>query len=335
MLPSMLMSGCRISIEFNLNSSETMYAQELGSAYPKNGPSAGTTVAKYRWKSSKTQPWEDAQWGRGWGYGGSLETPAEPAGATLGLGAGVTYKTRGDPAVNSGDLTVDNIHFNLKSVQLTDATQRSLNEHSAVHGLEIVYPDFDVSTAPAPDLFFNQEIRKACSRALKAFSVIRDKAKIMSTQTISDKGQSDEWNVERYQWRLGALYFPHQPVVHAGVTDDDKLMTSKEAFFHTLDCFGRVAPNGVYGDVTYSEFCRNFGLVACSLERSSLFNLSGVPINNSRILAIQMQFLNRTKTKGVAGGMAEVTVPKDRTVDTFLKYVKLARVFLNNVEVEQ
>jgi hypothetical protein len=327
----MLMSGCRIAIDFNLSTSQTMYAEEIA-GYPKNGPSGGALVAKYRWRSSESNAWEDVNYGRGWGYGGQkIATEAKTEAA--GLGAGVVYKTRGDPAQNENDLTITSIHFNLKSVQLTDATQRSLNEHSAVHGLEIVYPDFDLSTAPAPNTDFNQEIRKACSRALKAFSVVRDKNKVASLQTISDKGQCDEWNIERYQWRLGALYFPHQPVVHPGSNDESKLMTSKEAYFHTLDCFGRIAPNGVYSNVTYAEFCRNFGLVACSLERSSLFNLSGVPINNSRILAINMQFLNRTNIKVSDGSQQQMV--KERVVDTFLKYVKLARVFLNNVEVEQ
>jgi hypothetical protein len=333
MLPSMLMSGCRISLEFNLNSSETMYAEHIGDKVTHAHTDATGTgsMGKFRWVSQKSQSWEDEKWGPGWGYGGSVAPPVEDL-ANAGLGLGARYKTRGDPEVNNGDLKIDNIHFNLKSVQLTDATQRSLNEHSAVHGLEIVYPDFDCSQQDAPNTDFNQEVRKACSRALKAFSVIRDKAKVDRNQTLTDKGQSDEWNVARYQWRLGALYFPHQPVVHAGVSDRDKLMTSKEAYFHALDCFGRIAPNGVYANVTHTEFCRNFGLVACSLERSSLFNLSGVPINNSRILALQMQFLNRTNTKADGSPAPQV---KQRTVDTFLKYVKLARVFLNNVEVEQ
>ena len=55
------------------------------------------------------------------------------------------------------------------------------------------------------------------------------------------------------------------------------------------------------------------------LERSSMFELAGVPINNSRVLALHM----------------EMDLALDRTVDVYLKYVKLARVFLNNVEVEQ
>jgi hypothetical protein len=60
------------------------------------------------------------------------------------------------------------------------------------------------------------------------------------------------------------------------------------------------------------------------LERSDLFNLSGVPINNSRVLSARVEY-----------DQSIVGTPRGRDVTVFLKYVRLARVFLNNVEVEQ
>jgi hypothetical protein len=64
--------------------------------------------------------------------------------------------------------------------------------------------------------------------------------------------------------------------------------------------------------------------LAVSLERSSLFNLSGIPINNSRVLALRGQF---------SSDSSEISTSS--RVNIYLKFVKLARIFLNNVEVEQ
>lgn len=366
LLPSMLMSGCRITLELKLDSSETMYAHELlqrpiiepGNQLDGQGtaPNTGTSeqakllphglpfnadtgtlltmmgdANAFRWHTETTssQP-EESKYGRGWGYGQ----------AEIGMNSGMVIPagklTRGDTDVNKNDLVVSNIHFNLKSVQLTDATQRSLNEHSAVHGLEIVYPDYDLTSQNALNSVEHQEIRKACSRALRAFTIVRDEGVLQSTLTNRDKNNCDYWSVGKYQWRLGALYFPHQPVQHSGSTDAEKRLTSKEAYYHALDCFGRASPNGVYADITYADYVRRKGILAVSLERSTLFNLSGVPINNSRILALAVEFFdNEKKVYSTTGGDGSVTIPKKRQLDTYIKYVKLARVFLNNVEVEQ
>ena len=77
----------------------------------------------------------------------------------------------------------------------------------------------------------------------------------------------------------------------------------------------------------YDNFLTN-APIGVSLERSSLFNLSGIPINNSRVMSFHGTFDTRaTEPKAPGYGML--------TFDVFLQYVRLARVFLNNVEVEQ
>ena len=272
LLPSMLMSGCRISLEFETSTNDTMFStNQLATNAPDNRLANG-----------------------------------------------------------KNDLQIKNFFFGLKSVQLTDASQRTLNEHSAVHGLEIVYPDYDVTSKTSAQSTENIEIRKACSRALKAFSVIRKQDVIAGVEpsgqipidklaVLFDRLSCMPWDVSKYQWRFGALYFPHQPVEHKDSTGDSLVPVAKESYFHALDAFGRVAPNGVYSDVSFKEYYLYNGVVAVGLERSTLFNLSGVPINNSRILALNVEF------KGT----------DNKRIDTFIKYVKLARVFLNNVEVEQ
>lgn len=52
------------------------------------------------------------------------------------------------------------------------------------------------------------------------------------------------------------------------------------------------------------------------------FAAVGIPINNSRSLEISAKFENEAAALG-------------KLVDTWLTYTRLARVFLNNIEVEE
>ena len=74
--------------------------------------------------------------------------------------------------------------------------------------------------------------------------------------------------------------------------------------------------------------------LAVTLERSTMFNLAGVPVNNSRVLALRAK-LSPVNTEYRTNRPDVPTIDLRRRLDIFLKYVKLARVFLNNVEVEQ
>lgn len=282
---------------------------------------------------------------------------------------------------------INNPYISLKSVQLTDATQRALNEQSAVNGLEIVYCDWEQTQTswPQSQSRVHIEVRKACSRALKALA--RSRLNINATGH-RDSLAAEVFDFTQYQWQLGSLYFPQQPIRSITGTP---LEIAAETYMHTLDSFNkglggkipstklaRQAPasSTLGGDtsnfVTHQATARewNLGLevdpvsskwviadlhqdkcvyptnelsegslsglhmamygqhgsflnkgatLGVTLERSTMFNLAGVPINNSRVLALHAEFESN----------------RDRVIDVFLKYVKLARVFLNNVEVEQ
>ena len=70
-----------------------------------------------------------------------------------------------------------------------------------------------------------------------------------------------------------------------------------------------------------------------------MFNLAGVPVNNSRVLSLRAKLETGGAGGEIQAGTSTEAVPTigypNRQLDVFLKYVKLARVFLNNVEVEQ
>jgi len=263
--------------------------------------------------------------------------------------------------------TVSDPQFVLSSIQLSDSIQRSLNELSATNGLEIVYTDYERTPFTQNNALTNAhiEIRKSCSRALKAFARIRqrnfdqrvvdDEAKanpLYISGGVGPEGRYDSFKSENqapvfeYQWQLGSLYFPQQPV-RAPENAEGCKQVKLSTYSHLLEAcdkyhdgarpmytsyYGTHAKPFTYRTIATSDDTDDTGsyvhdahTIAVTLERSTMFNLAGVPVNNSRVLTLHARLL---------GSSSEVAVP-NRQIDVFLKYVKLARVFLNNVEVEQ
>lgn len=295
------------------------------------------------------------------------------------------------PVERASTYKVTSPQFVLASVQLSDSIQRALNELSATNGLEIVYTDYAQTSHHTTAVMdtVNVEIRKSCSRALKAFARVRnigyngkafaawDRAKTVGNpytesvplgkgmETMHDSFRSlSEFPFTEYQWQLGSLYFPQQPV--AGNASNVSLKARQcavSAYAHLLEATDKYHDNApmfntfsgipagstLEGNSYYQkasklafmdgEFGDGFGFngqqttIGVTLERSTMFNLAGVPVNNSRVLALRAKLNSDiTETRPTVGTLSENGKSQ---LDIFLKYVKLARVFLNNVEVEQ
>lgn len=254
--------------------------------------------------------------------------------------------------------------FNLCSIQLTDAVQRHLNEYSSVNGLEIVYADWDRTSSPVEGASVSvyQEVRKSASRALQVFAIVTDNSANPQYRAPFASIPGGIWN--HYQFQLGSLYFPQQRVqdnTADGLIRHDNMLTM--CYAYAADAFDRWHPKaaptmmslrgngGPHLDYNtlrsrslpeyqennpdtylypsedslhgkWGSYANGALVVATTLERSTMFDLSGIPINNSRVLAIR----------------GELNLEANHTVGmlfVFLKYVRLARVFLINVEVEQ
>ena len=260
--------------------------------------------------------------------------------------------------------------------QLSDGVQRDLNELSATNGLELVYCDWEATQAEYPTstkMTTQLEVRKAASRALQAIAVTRH-----TTDTNlenKDTYNTKEWDYRKWQWQLGSLYFPQQPVLAS--TDGGPTVTTtescanslSESYKHTLTSFGtykggtgskrsavpyrskhnlleglrtnrtgdsvsltpwrgisstadvQMGYPGTNNNGDTGSYGNGMSVLGVTLERTDLFNLSGVPINNARVLSLRVEY--------------DSAVTQFRTLTIFLKYVRLARCFLNNVEVEQ
>ncbi len=277
-----------------------------------------------------------------------------------GFGAPAYHAKFLTPTTPLSGYGIENPEISMCAVQLTDAIQRTLNEFSTVNGLEIVYADYDRTSTPlkggAQPVY--TEVRKSASRALSVMArVVRNTT---NTHTYDGYASCAGSYWRHYQWQLGSLYFPQQRVDSGASPQEimfDNVLTMM--YSYTQDAFDRyhpkaaptmatmrgvgvdfnrldlhptevhaehgpseyLAPYSAFGK--WGSFVNGGTTVATTLERSTLFDLSGIPINNSRVLALR----------------GEVSLPTDTdfqaTLFVFLKYVRLARVFLVNCEVEQ
>ena len=86
--------------------------------------------------------------------------------------------------------------------------------------------------------------------------------------------------------------------------------------FELANQFSQVFSDGYVDQTSYNNISACFGT---SLERDSgTLDLSGIPLSNSRTLAIQAQFADSSL----------------KNYSFYLQHVALCRVFLNNVSVE-
>lgn len=246
--------------------------------------------------------------------------------------------------------TIKNAKIVLDSCRLTDAIQRELNERSANDGLEIMYRTWFTTPLEisANTRNVNLESRKAVSRAFRALALT------YVPQTSNDYADSsmipEKFNWKKYQYRAGNLYFPNQPLIartEYTLNNTNKLDDlATEAYHHCQRMFAKhkepwwgssqnvdnwlhsdhggytAYVNGVgKGDFDVYDTFSAFPMLVADLERTTVQDLSGIPLNNSRVLTLEGEFLESTD--------------KVKTVLMYLQHLKIARVFLDNTEIEE
>ena len=231
--------------------------------------------------------------------------------------------------------TIENPRIVCDSYQLTDSIQRAMNETIASSGIEMPFVATHYSSYSSSGQDAHVEVRKAVSRALTVVSKITDATDTGDTDTDSvDTTRFGEITARaagatlrkylgcgagllEYQARVGSLYFPHQKI-----SAKTSAQAARELYYHTLRgasaAFKR--PN-TPGSLTWHDFSNTSNSVWTDLERSSVQNLTGIPINNSRVVELAFK--------------SEPGALDSKAILVFLFYVRLVRVFLNNVEVEE
>jgi hypothetical protein len=222
----------------------------------------------------------------------------------------VAMDTSGTP--NYG-YTISTPRIMCDSYMLTDSITRSLNESAASSGLEIVFKTYFTTVGSRANTnTINVESRRACSRAMSAFYIeLPTRTAVNTANPLSTTAITSTAGPVQSQWRAGSLYFPNS------ATSGTAPQVSAENFQNALQCFGKYA-SPLNPAISFEDFRNKFSIMATTFERSTALDLAGIPLSNSRVLALNATF-------------ADVS---SRTSYLFLEYITLARVFISNCTVE-
>ena len=227
----------------------------------------------------------------------------------------VAFKSVAGATAPSIGYTVDDIELHCDAYTLTDSVTRVLNETAATSGLEIPFVTYSHVEDAVSQGSNNWEIRKAVSRSLSVITKLSVQETVAGEET-KDSMRSVEHNIESFQCRVGSLYFPNNPV-----SGDSADRTLSSMYFHAMHAFVKPKTPSAPSGVTLGEYKSHLGAIVTTLERSSALLLTGVPVNASRVCEVRA----RVKDANAA----------NLTADSWLSYVRLIRVFINQVEVEE
>lgn len=222
-------------------------------------------------------------------------------------------------ATNTSTYEISSCRIETDAYQLTDMILRQLNETAASSGLEVVFKTVFNTVATRTTNSINLESRRSCSRALCAFyreTAVRDN---LTSEPMGTLDVTSTQGLISGQFRAGSLYFPNSVI--SGSTPD---VCAPEAYFQTLKGMNRynridaTSPASSFESYVGSTSKKGANLFAVSLERSTTLELAGIPLSNSRTLALNATFIGDT----------------GHNVNFFLEYATLARVFISNCTVE-
>lgn len=210
-------------------------------------------------------------------------------------------------AANATGYTIDQIEFRTESVTLADSAMSVLNKEASTNGLEVTYDRiYTTSKVTGTAATENVEVRKAVSLAKTAFCVALPTANRTSLSLDSFIAESHDFTSS--DMRLGNQYYPFQPIE-----------SKEEGYFHYLKCFNKIKRDHAETNTTLANFSTGGrAMVIANFETDDSLNLTGLPINSSRILEVRF-----TRTTAAAC-----------KTYVFLCYTALCRASLSNVSVK-
>ena len=196
---------------------------------------------------------------------------------------------------------------------LSDVVQRNLNQSAASSGLEIISSTYFSQSGSRSTNVVNLDVSKSVSRALSAFYVEKlgtSSVDYRSSKLVSSPITSGDYVTES-QWRVGSLYFPQSSV---RTIEDGSEPSAVDLYIMALQSFGR---KGCV--TTLDRFMSDSAILGVSLERSTVTELAGIPLSNSRMLSLNVSWN---------------TAASARKYNVFLKHAVLIRCFANSISVE-
>lgn len=206
--------------------------------------------------------------------------------------------------------TLSNVSFMIDGVELTDDTQKTLNSLSSSSGLECTYERVytAINDVPSAQSNLSAQIRKAVSNTLYAVAVVLNPAN--ARDITQDSFASMGYSLSQYQWRLGSLFFPNQPL-------SDSNASGVEAFVASKMTFNKFKREHQEGAVNYRMYKGTSGSICGSFEKNAELQVSGIACNNSRCLELDATF----------------NTAVNRQVYVFMVYNAVSRSYLDNTSV--
>jgi len=238
-----------------------------------------------------------------------------PANVASGLRIEITWESLNSVLVRAAGTTtsnyiISNIEFRCDSVTLADSAMAVINKEASVNGLELTYDRIYTSSKnTGVNASENIEVRKAVSLAKGIFGICLP---VLNRSDITlDSFISESWEFSGgHDCRLGNQYYNFQPTE-----------TLPESYFNYLKYYNKLKGYSNETLVDLQAFSATDSVMCATFETDDSLNLTGLPINSSRI--VELRF-NRVS------GVALVDV---RTY-VFLTYTALARASLSNTSVK-
>lgn len=204
----------------------------------------------------------------------------------------------------------------LDSYQLYDGVVSELNAAQAnlqTQGLQYTYHSYHNIQRSITNTNLQVDLNYSAAQVLQLIVKSRQTA-VVATQA-GDSLESEDYNYVRIQARLGSLTFPRHPLE---TVNESYVITA--ASFDQLPVLDVVQHQKSNIGTKFSDYKTNSACVSFGMERSNVLNGVGQLTNNSRLLTVE------------AIMAADDT---DRTIDTWLKHVRVVNIMLDNVTVDR
>ena len=231
---------------------------------------------------------------------------------------------------NAGTYTITQPQVLFDATTIADAFSRRIGELAATQGLNIMFSNFysNQVSGSAGQTSFNYDIKKAASKCMRLWTVSRNNANVNAA--ASDSIGSLPMDYSSVSTHIGADYIPNVPIRVSGyvVTSTDGGINNQntglvsELYYHTLSAVADnerpCYPSVGMGNMTKDAVHIRDSVLVFSYNRSTLDNLSGYSVNNSRALIVELE------CDTIVNGAGTV-----RRIDNWMEHLRNVRIFAN------
>ena len=230
----------------------------------------------------------------------------------------------------AGSYTITQPQLLFDATTIADAFSRRIGELAATQGLNIMYANFysNQVSGSAGQTSFNYDIKKAASKCMRLWTVSRNNANVSSP--TADSLGSLPIDYTSVSTHIGSDYIPNVPIRVSGyvVTSATGGANNKntglvsELYYHTLSAVSDnerpCYPSVGLKSLTYDADDVRDSVLVFSYNKSTLDNLSGYSVNNSRALIVDLE------CDTVVNGAGTV-----RRIDNWMEHLRNVRIFAN------